>query len=174
MTTAPASAAIRERLLVRLRALMARTVANGCTAEEELAAARMVGKVAAQLDGAAPPAPEPSPTLAPTPAPTPWAQAERASPEYQALLEKTMAETLLKAAVRELALNHINTVSPPRRRVVGEPTERVGIHELLTPVLGMMVGVAGTRMGSQILRGIIDELVYDGELPPHLDLPLAR
>lgn len=166
MTTAPASAAIRERLLVRLRALMARTVANGCTAEEELAAARMVGKVAAQLDGAAPPAAEPPPA--------PWAQAERASPEYQALLEKTTAETLLKAAVRELALNHINTVSPPRRRVVGELTERVGIHELLTPVLGMMVGVAGTRMGSRILRGIIDELVYDGELPPHLDLPLAR
>jgi len=166
MTTAPASAAIRERLLMRLRALMARTVANGCTAGEELAAARMVGKIIAQLDAAASPAQEL--------APAPWAQAERASPEYQAVLEKNTTQALLKAAVRELALNHINTVSPPGRRVVREPTERVGIHELLSPVLGMMVGPANTRMGSQILRGIIDELVYDGELPPHLDLPRGR
>lgn len=166
MSAPPLPPAVRERLLARLRALMARTVANGCTAEEELAAARMVGKVAGQLDGGAPPAPEPPPA--------PWAQAERASPEYQAVLEKNTAEALLKAAVQELALNHINTVSPPRRRVAGEPTERVGIHELLEPQLGMMLSAAGTRMGRQILRQVIDELVYDGALPAFLDLPVGR
>ena len=158
--------AVRERLLIRLRALMARTVANGCTPDEEMAAARMVGKVAAQLDGGAPPEPEP-------PA-KPWAQAERASPEYQNILEKNTAETLLKAAVQELALNHINTVSPPRRRLGSEPIERVEIHALLEPHLGMMLSTASTRMGRQILRQIVDELVYEGSLPPWLDLPIGR
>lgn len=153
-------------MVARLRALMARTVANGCTEDEELAAARMVGKVAAQLDGSAPPEPEPEPV--------PWAQSERSSAEYQTILEKTTAETLLKAAVQELALNHINTVSPPRRRLSGEPTERVGIHDLLEPHLGMMLSTAGTRMGRQILRQIIDELIYDGALPAFLDLPIGR
>lgn len=162
----PSPAAIRERLLARLRALMARTIANGCTEDEELAAARMVGKVSAQLDGMAPP-----PAAAPVPA---WAQAERTSAEYQTLLEKNTAEALLKAAVQELALNHINTVSPPRRKVAGERTERVDIHELLEPQLGMMLATAGTRMGRQILRGIIDDLVYDGALPRFLDVPLER
>lgn len=157
---------LRQRLLARLRALMARTVANGCTEEEELAAARMVGKVAMQIDGGR--APEPAPP------PAAWAQAERSSAEYQSLLEKNTAESLLKAAVQELALNHINTVSPPRRRIVGEPTERVGIHELLDPHLGMILTTAGTRMGRQILRQIIDELVYDGALPAFLDLPIGR
>ncbi|MCR6629735.1 MAG: hypothetical protein NVV74_06605 [Magnetospirillum sp.] len=164
--SAPAPAAIRERLLVRLRALMARTVANGCTEEEELAAARLVGKVVAQVDGTAPPEP--------AEAPPPWAQAERKSSEYQAVLEKNTAEALLKAAVQELALNHINTVSPPRRRVAGERCERVDIHELLEPHLGMMLPTAATRMGRQILRHIIDELVYEGALPRFLDLPIGR
>jgi hypothetical protein len=141
-------------------------VANGCTADEELAAARMVGKVAAQLDGTAPPPP--------VEAPPPWAQAERNSSEYQAILEKNTAETLLKAAIQELALNHINTVSPPRRRIAGEPTERVDIYELLEPHLGMMLATAGTRMGRQILRRTIEELVYEGALPRFLDLPIAR
>ncbi|MGE5516488.1 MAG: hypothetical protein ACM31D_11785 [Bacteroidota bacterium] len=164
--TATPPAALRQRLVTRLRALMARTVANGCTEDEELAAARMVGKVAAQLDGGAPPAPEPTAV--------PWAQSERSSAEYQTILEKTTAETLLKAAIQELALNHINTVSPPRRRLPGEPTERVGIHDLLDPHLGMMLSTAGTRMGRQILRQIIDDLVYDGALPAFLDLPIGR
>lgn len=162
--TAPPPAALRQRLLARLRALMARTVANGCTEDEELAAARMAGKVVAQLDGSAPPAPEPAI----------WAQSERSSAEYQTILEKTTAETLLKAAVQELALNHINTVSPPRRRLPGGPTERVGIHDLLEPQLGMMLSSAGTRMGRQILRQIIDDLVYDGSLPAFLDLPIGH
>jgi hypothetical protein len=162
--TGPSPAAIRERLLMRLRALMSRTVANGCTEDEELVAARMVSKVIAQVDGTAPPEP-----VAPAPV---WA--ERASPEYQTLLEKNTAEALLKAAVQELALNHINTVSPPRRRIDGERTERVDILELLEPLFGMMLVTAGTRMGRQILRTIIDELVYEGALPRYLDLPIAR
>ncbi|MBX9635760.1 MAG: hypothetical protein K2X44_12325, partial [Magnetospirillum sp.] len=70
-------------------------------------AARMIGKAIAQVDamsGGAPAEPEkPEPS---------WAQTERDSREYQILLEKNTAETLLKAAVQELALNHINTVSP--------------------------------------------------------------
>jgi hypothetical protein len=169
--TAPLPAALRQRLLTRLRALMTRTVANGCTEDEELAAARMVGKVAAQLDGGAPPEAEAEAAPAPQAA---WAQRERASSEYQAILEKTTAETLLKAAVQELALNHINTVSPPRRRMTGEPTQRVDIHELLEPHLGMMLCTAGTRMGRQILRQVLDELIYEGALPPFLDLPVAR
>lgn len=166
--TSPLPDAVRLRMVARLRALMARTVANGCTEEEELAAARMVGKVAAQLEGSAPPEPEPEPPK------VPWAQSERASAEYQTILEKTTAESLLKAAVQELALNHINTVSPPRRRLSGEPTERIGIHELLEPHLGMMLSTAGTRMGRQILRQLVDELVYDGALPAYLDLPIGR
>lgn len=163
--TEPLPAALRQRLLMRLRALMARTVANGCTEDEELVAARMVGKLATQLDGAAPPEPE-APKVS-------WAQSERASPEYQSILEKTTAETLLKAAVQELALNHINTVSPPRRRRPGEPVERVDIHALLGPHLAMMLCTAETRMGRHILRQIIDELVDEGALPPYLDLPIG-
>ncbi|MBC7906438.1 MAG: hypothetical protein H7Y60_06780 [Rhodospirillaceae bacterium] len=147
---------------------MARTVANGCTEDEELVAARMVGKAIAQVDamgGGAPPEPEKAEPS--------WAQTERDSREYQTLLEKNTAETLLKAAVQELALNHINTVAPPRKRDPGEPTQRVDIHELLEPHLGMMLAVGGTRMGRQILRRMVDELVYDGDLPRFLDMKLG-
>lgn len=160
----PPSAVLRPRLLARLRALMARTVANGCTEQEELAAARLVGTVAAQLDGGA--APEAIPAA-------PWAQVERNSAEYQAILRRTTAETLLKAAIQELALTHINTVSPPHRRAAGLPTERIGIHDLLAPHFGMMLNAAATRMGGQILGEVIDELVEDGALPPYLDLPVG-
>jgi hypothetical protein len=65
-------------------------------------------------------------------------------------------------------------VSPPRKRLPGEAMEKVDIHELLEPHLGMMLLVGGTRMGRQILRRTIDELVYDGALPRFLDLPLGR
>lgn len=164
--TSPTPEAVRLHLVARLRALMARTVANGCTPDEELAAARLVGKVAAQIDGAPPPETAPPKT--------PWAQTERASSEYQAILEKTTAETLLKAAVQELSLNHINTVSPPRRRIPGQPYERVEIHELLEPHLSMMLSTANTRMGRQILRQVIDELVYEGALPGYLEMPIGR
>lgn len=156
-------AGVRERLLHRLRSLMARTVANGATPDEELVAARMAAKVIAQLDGTAPPKAE---------APPPnWAQAERDSREYQQLLEKNTAEMLLKNAVQEMAVEHLNRVAPPRRRQPGERLERVGIHELLDLHLGMALSVGGNRMARDILGRAIDELVYDGQLPPYLDIP---
>jgi len=157
-------AGIRERLLHRLRSLMARTVANGATPDEELVAARMAAKVIAQLDGTAPPKAE-------APAPPNWAQAERDSREYQQLLEKNTAEMLLKNAVQEMAVEHLNRVAPPRRRQPGERLERVGIHELLDLHLGMALSVGANRMARDILGRAIDELVYDGQLPPHLDIP---
>ncbi|MGE4280153.1 MAG: hypothetical protein AB7G62_11230 [Magnetospirillum sp.] len=158
-------AGIRERLLHRLRALMARTVANGATPDEELVAARMTAKLIAQLDGTAPPKAE-----APPPPPN-WAAAERDSREYQQLLEKNTAEMLLKNAVQEMAIEHLNRVAPPRRRQPGERLERVGIHELLDLHLGMALSVGANRMAREILGRAIDELVYDGQLPPHLDIP---
>ncbi|HSV29865.1 MAG TPA: hypothetical protein VLL76_09900 [Candidatus Omnitrophota bacterium] len=157
---------VRARLLARLRALMARTVANGATEQEELVAARMVAKMIGQLDEA----PAPPPRAEPPPN---WAQAERDSQEYKQLLAKNTTEALLKAAVQELALNHINTVSPPRRRLDGEPVERVTTRELLEPYLAMMLAPGGTQLAGQIIRQTIDELVYDGALPPWLDLPLT-
>lgn len=165
MTVPPAAgtAPPRERLIARLRALMARTVANGCTEDEEMAAARMVAKLSQQIESLGGEAPQQS-----------WAQSERDSREYQGLLEKNTAEAMLKAAVQELALSHINIVSPPRKRLTTDPTERVNIHELLGPHLDMMLAVGGTRMGRDILRRTIDELVYEGALPPFLDMPLGR
>ncbi|CAA7624464.1 hypothetical protein [Magnetospirillum sp. UT-4] len=160
-------AAVRERLLHRLRALMARTVANGATPEEELSAARMAAKVSAQIDtmdgvaverGSGPE----------------WARAERESESYQRALERNTAETLLKAAVQELALEHVNRVAPPRKRLPGEVVERVGIHDLLEPYLGMMLAANSSRVGRALLRQTIDELVYEGALPPWMDVPAQR
>lgn len=156
-------AGIRERLLHRLRALMARTVANGATPDEELVAARMTAKLIAQLDGTAPPKAEPPPPN--------WAAAERDSREYQQLLEKNTTEMLLKSAVQEMAIEHLNRVAPPRRRQPGERLERVGIHELLDLHLGMALSVGANRMAHDILGRAIDELVYDGQLPSHMDIP---
>lgn len=158
-------AGIRERLVHRLRALMARTVANGASPDEELVAARMTAKVIAQLDGTAPP-----PATAPVPN---WAQAERSSPEYQQLLEKNTTETLLKNAVQELALEQINRVAPPRRRRPGERLERVGIHQLLDAHLGMALSVGRDRLAGEILVRAIDELVDEGQLPAYLDIPVG-
>ncbi|MBR9972724.1 hypothetical protein [Magnetospirillum sulfuroxidans] len=159
-------AGIRDRLLHRLRALMARTVVNGASPDEELVAARMTAKVIAQLDGSAPPPAQPPPPN--------WAQAERDSREYQQLLEKSTTETLLKNAVQELALEQINRVAPPRRRQPGEYLERVGIHDLLDAHLGMALSVGGNRMAHDILARAIDELVYEGQLPAHMDIPAGR
>lgn len=150
----------RSRLLARMRALMAKTVANGATAEEELTAAAMAGKLAAQLDTA------PKPQVS-------WAVEERKSPEYQALLEKNTLENLFKAAVQELALNHINTVSPPRRKVAGEPVEWVLTRELVGPHLSMMLGAGGSRLHWDLLSQAIEELIYDGALPERLAIPLG-
>lgn len=167
---------VRLRVLARLRALMAHSVANGATADEELAAARMVGKMVAQLDGTAPPAAQPSAqNQPPSPSPTPqsWAEAERKSPEYQRLLQQNVIESLFKTAVQELAINYINTVSPPRRRINGEPVERVGTRALIEPQLTVMLAPDGMRLARDILGGIIDELIQDGALPQWLDIPLG-
>ena len=164
--SASIQAGIRDRLLHRLRALMARTVANGATPDEELVAARMTAKVIAQLDGTPPPQPEPPPAN--------WAQAERDSREYQQLLEKNTTETLLKNAVQEMALEQINRVAPPRRRQPGERLERVGIHDLLDAHVGMALSVGANRLARDIIARTIDELVYEGQLPSYLDIPAGR
>lgn len=151
-----------QRMLARLRALMAMTVANGCTAEEELAAARMVGRLIGQLDG--------PPTAAPPPPKASWAAAERESPQYQASLAKVTLEGLLKSALQELAINHINTVSPPKRNLRGQPVEWVRTIELLEPYLNMMLQTS-SRLGRDIVAQSIEELILDGMLPDALAIP---
>ncbi|MEW5729296.1 MAG: DUF2786 domain-containing protein [Pseudomonadota bacterium] len=167
------TAEVRARVLARLRALMARTVANGATPEEEMVAARMVGRLMTQLDAmdGTPPLPPPPPRPEPPPS---WAQAELNSREYKQLLEKNTLEGLFKAAVQELALDHINTVSPPRRRLDGEPVQRVDTRDLLLPHLGMMLAPGATQLARDLLRQSVEELIYDGALPPWLDIPLAE
>ncbi|MBF0325140.1 hypothetical protein [Magnetospirillum moscoviense] len=158
---------MRDRLLHRLRSLMARSVANGATPEEELVAARMTAKVMAQLDAMAGIAPLPE-------AKAEHIRAERDSREYQQLLEKNTTESLFKAAVQELALEHVNRVAPPRKRLPGEQMERVGIVPLLEPYLAMVLAAGNNRLSLDILRRTIEELVYDGQLPPYLDIPASR
>lgn len=164
MTSPTASdPALRHRLLHRLRAVMARTVANGATDEEEMAAARMAGRIAAELDGQPMPAPA-----------APAIRRERESPEFQRLLEQTITESLLKTAVQELALEQINRIAPPRRRQPGEALERVGIHPLLDGHLGMTLGVGANQAARVIVGRLVDELVQDGQLPAFLDIPASR
>ncbi|RAU21793.1 hypothetical protein CU669_10825 [Paramagnetospirillum kuznetsovii] len=157
------SADDRAHSLARLRALMAMTTVNGCTEEEELSAARKVAKLIEQLDG------QPGQSVTTDPS---WAARERDNPQYQALLEKTTQEGLLKAALQELALGHINTVSPLRRNTRGQAVEHVSTVELLRPYFNMMLGSAGA---SRLARGIVDdilaELIYDGLLPDVLAIP---
>ena len=153
----------RSRALARLRALMAMTVTNGCTEEEELAAARMVAKLIEQIDG--------QPGAAGTTDPS-WAARERDNPQYQVLLEKNTLEGLLKAALQELALGHINTVSPAKRNVRGMAVEYVRTTALLQPYFGMMLGGAGaSRMARDIVDTMLEELIYDGLLPDALAIP---
>lgn len=154
----------RGRLTAKVRALMSKTVVNGCTEEEELAAARMAGRLAAQLD-ALPGGPESGPS---------WAARERQSPDYQVLLEKNMMETLLKASLQELALNHINTVSPPGRTSRGQAVEWVHTIELLEPHLVMMLGAGGSRLGRDIVVRVIEDLIADGLLPGALAIPVGE
>lgn len=145
-----------------MRAMMARTVVNGCTEAEEQAAARMIARYVEAIDRltGASPAPQAN-----------WAHAERESPEYKALLEKHTLESLLKAAVRELALERVNAVSPPHRKVPGEPMERVSAREILQPYLAMALCPGGTHQAVDILFGAIDELIYEGMLPEYLSIP---
>ncbi|MBI5165634.1 MAG: hypothetical protein HY985_17245 [Magnetospirillum sp.] len=150
------------RQMHKLRALMARTVANGCTEDEELAAARMVGRLIDEVDARNGPTPDVN-----------WADAERRSPGYQAALEKGMLATLFKAAIQELALNHINTVSPPRRKLAGGPVQRVDVREMLVPHLAMMLSAAGSTMARQMIADALEELIQDGLLPEGLSIPIG-
>jgi hypothetical protein len=155
----------RTRLLHRLRALMARTVANGCTEEEELAAARLVGRMAAQMDSAA---------EAPPSQPAERVRAERESADYQAALERTTLEGLLKAAIQELSLNHINTVSPPGRKLRGQMVSWVAVPEMLQAHLTMMLGTGASRLAQDLVAQTVEELIQDGQLPARLAIPLGE
>ena len=158
----------KARILARLRALMAMTMANGCTEEEELAAARMVAKLIEQVDGQAAVAG----AAAGTTTDPSWAARERDNPQYQALLEKNTMEGLLKAALQELALGHINTVSPANRNIRGQPVEYVRTTDLLQPYFNMMLGGAGaSHMARSIVDTTLEELIYDGLLPDALAIP---
>lgn len=153
----------RAKSLARLRALMAMTTVNGCTEEEELAAARMVGRLVEQLDG--------NPAMAARNDAS-WAARERDNPQYQVLLEKNTLEGLLKAALQELALAHINTVSPAKRDLRGRPVQWVRTTEVLLPYFTMMLGGAGaSRLARDMVDGIVEELTLDGLLPDALALP---
>jgi len=157
----------RARLIGRLRALMSRTVANGCTEEEELAAARQVAKTIDQL-GEDPNAL----SLAPQ---ADHMRAERQSRDYQQLLERTTLEGLFKSAIQELALNHINTVAPPRRRPApGTRVEWLRVPQMLQAHLAMVLAIGDSRMAHEILAASLEELVQDGMLPDRLAVPIGE
>jgi len=156
----------RARLIGRLRALMSRTVANGCTEEEELAAARQVAKAIEQLGEA----PE-SIALAPQ---ADRMRAERESRDYQLLLERTTLEGLFKAAIQELALNHVNTVAPPQRKPSpGTRVEWLRVPEMLEAHLSMALAIGNSRLARDILAATLEELVQDGMLPARLAVPIG-
>ena len=156
----------RARLIGRLRALMSRTVANGCTEEEELAAARQVAKSIEQL-GEAPDAMSLTPRAD-------TMRAERQSRDYQQLLERTTLEGLFKSAIQELALNHINTVAPPGRRPgPGTRVEWLRVPQMLQAHLAMVLTMGDSRMAHDILAATLDELVQDGMLPDRLAVPIG-
>jgi hypothetical protein len=157
------SADEHDRSLARLRALMAHTVTNGCSPEEELAAARQVGRLISQMDGG-------GYGLADDMALEPGG--ERQSAGYRDSLEKNTLEGLFKSAVQELSLAHINIVSPPRRRPAGQPVQWVQVADLLQGHLVMALGIAGSRLGREILVRTIEELIQDGMLPDRLAVPL--
>jgi hypothetical protein len=157
----------RQRLTHRLRALMVRTVSNGCTEEEELAAARLVARTIQQLDDAAAP-------VAHQPQAAEALRAERESPEYRALLEKTAIEGLLKAAIQELALMHINRMAPPDRKVRGQDVEWIRVREMLAAHLGMMLGANQSRLSAEALARTVEELIEDGQLPARLPIPVGE
>jgi len=165
----------KHRALQRLHALMAHTVANGCTTEEEVSAARMAGRLAEEIAGgesfdskssAAPSGLGPS-------GPAERLRAERESADYKAALEKSIMEGLLKTAIQELSLGHINTLSPPGRRVDNN-VQWLDVRHLLNSHLAMVLGVASARMARQILADTIEELVQDGMLPERLAIPNER
>ncbi len=161
----------KHRALQRLHALMAHTVANGCTADEELSAARMAGRLADEIVGSSV-ADTSLDSIEPL-RPADSLRAERESADYKAALEKSTVEGLLKSAVQELSMAHINTVSPPGRRMDGA-VQWLDVRHLLNSHLSMVLGVSNTRMSRQVLADTIEELVQDGMLPERLAIPSER
>ena len=160
----------RAQVLARLRALMAMTVAHGCTEDEELAAARQVARTIAELDADAA-------AIAAAPVAGGWAGRERADPAYRATLDRAMLRDLLKAAVRELALAHLATLLP--RRVKGttpsapRPRVRADTRALLLDAMAAALGaVSGPRPAQDEIAAALDDLIEDGSLPATLALPI--
>lgn len=177
----------RIRAMTRLHALMAHTMANGCTEDEELAAAGMAGRLAqeiAALPGSDPESPSRSPSgsnyelggqdyLRPADrVAADHVRAERESADYKAALAKSTMEGLLKSAVQELAMAHLNTVSPPGKRGEHRRTEMIDARTILLNHLSMALGVASARMSREVLADTIEELIQDGMLPDRLAIPL--
>ena len=158
------------RAMHRLHALMAHTVANGCTEEEEVSAARMAGRLAEEILGASDAAS--SASFEPL-GPADRLRAERESAEYRAALEKSTVEGLLKSAVQEMSLSHINTLAPPGRRNDGN-VQWLDVRHLLNAHLSMVLGVSNARMSQQVLADTIEELVQDGMLPERLAVASER
>lgn len=157
------------KAVIKLRALMARTVANGCTPEEELQAARMVAKIVGDMEDLPATSANQSGVR-----PTSWAAAEQNSREYQLILERNTSEMLLKAAITELSLSHIHNIAPPRQKGLGEPTSRIEINSLLVPHLSMVLPSINTKPGYQMLTRILAELAEEGAIPRWIDVPVDR
>lgn len=175
----------RIRALTRLHALMAHTVANGCTEEEELSAARMAGRLAEEILAASGGAAEGGEAFSPydlsgggatlRPSERVVAErlrAERESADYRAALIRSTMEGLLKSAVQELAMSHLNTVSPPAKRGENRRVQMVNVRVMLLDHLSMALGVSNARMSRDILADTIEELILDGMLPDRLPVPL--
>ena len=153
----------RIRAFARLHAVMAHTMANGCTEDEELSAARMAGRLADELapdqagaDG------DGEPTAAQR------LQAERQSADYIAALERNTMEGLLKSAIQELSMAHLNLVSPPQQRLGPHERQWVDVRALLGSHLSMALSVSGGHAARQILAETIEELIQDGMLPERI------
>ncbi len=167
----------KHRALQRLHALMAHTVANGCTDDEELSAARMAGRLADEIMGSPTPgfgaSGENSLDSLAQSRPADRLKAERESADYKAALEKSTMEGLLKTAIQELSMGHINTLAPPGRRVEGN-VQWLDMRHILNSHLAMVLGIASTRLARDILADTIEELVQDGMLPERLAVPSER
>lgn len=171
--------------MARLHALMAHTVANGCTEDEELSAARMAGRLAEDIQAATGKSAEAGEVSSPyelggdvsalRPSERVAAdrlRAERESADYKAALLRSTMEGLLKGAVQELAMSHLNTVSPPAKRGENRRVQMVDVRSILLNHLSMALGVSNTRMSRDILADTIEELILDGMLPARLPIPL--
>ena len=151
----------RNRALQRLHSLMSHTVVNGCTIDEEISAARMAGRLADELLGAQ------SAAASESMDPAERLRAERESAEYKAALERSTLEGLLKSAIQELGMAHINTLAPPGRRMDGN-SQWLDVRQLLVSHLSMVLGVGTARQARKVLADTLEELIQDGMLPDRL------